>query len=149
MTGPNNQSNSSEDSADSERSDEGETVTGDLFSGVEDANEPIAGTSDSDPVEESDTFSLGRALETITYRELHSFAIGLGPTFMLVIARAFSNLPMEALGGAVGMITLGTILGRSAAPEGRIRTYLLKEPHYVLIGQVIGVILGVIVLQFL
>lgn len=107
-----------------------------LFCGDEGPTDP----SDEIP-KETDQFEAGTWASTITYKEIHSFALGFLPVCLLLLLTPFFAQAAPPLLLVVVTVTLGGIW-TNKVPRGHPRRWLCKEPHYAWGGQLVAVLLA-------
>ena len=107
-----------------------------LFAGDETAR----CSCEDDTVAEEDAVDLRRWAASVTYKELHSFVLGFAPAFLLFSLSPTFPALTEPLVAVVAAVTLGGFWCQRV-PEGRVRRWLCKEPHYAWGGQLLASLL--------
>lgn len=82
--------------------------------------------------------ALERTISHLTYRELHAFGAGFIPLFVGLVLGfdALVALAIPLTVAALGCVRCTPIVG------GRVAQWAIKQPHYLLLGQLIGLLLG-------
>lgn len=78
---------------------------------------------------------------TVTYTEIHSVGIGFLSMFTAIVMLPVDPVTGQALLGVAATILAGTVWVRKV-PNGTVRRWLCKEPHYVWLGAVFGTLLS-------
>jgi len=125
----------------------------DLFDGEESANSSTNSKAnsgeevlpnDQPPLGGDQSIGIEAWLKDLTYREVHAFVAGFAPVLVgLLLIVAAPALAGEVLVAGVGL-TLAALGERKL--RNRALRYIVKEPHYLLGGQALAVLVGVIVL---
>lgn len=122
-------------------------MTGDLFDGEESANSTGSAEvvpNEQPPLGRGDMIGLTAWLKDLTYDEVHAFTAGFGPVlFGLLLIATDPTLAGQVLVGGFGL-TMAALGERKV--RNRALRYVVREPHYLLGGQALAGIVGVLLL---
>lgn len=105
-----------------------------LFAGTEEhSGRRDTDDDDDEGVQETDSLNAGEAVRTVSYRELHSFGLGFLTVLMLLVVPELHAPLTPVFGAACAAVFSGTIWS-SRVPDGLVRRWVSKEPHYVWLG---------------